>query len=124
MSVFSESLQKKFAALLERYPERRCALVPMLLYAQEELGHAVSVSELIVDLGGVPTIESEKRVISTDSKKMLEQDLAGEQIAIDLYKELLTIAEEAGEPGIKEVLEEILVKEEEHRRDLLGSLGR
>ena len=39
MSVFSESLQKKFAALLERYPERRCALVPMLLYAQEELGH-------------------------------------------------------------------------------------
>jgi len=32
-------LEKKFQSLLERYPVKRSALVPMALYAQDELGH-------------------------------------------------------------------------------------
>lgn len=38
MSVFSAQLQGKLQALAAAYPKRRSALVPMLLYAQDELG--------------------------------------------------------------------------------------
>src|SRR3989304_6222555 len=35
---FSPQLEEKFASLLNRYPMKRSALVPMLLYAQDEYG--------------------------------------------------------------------------------------
>ncbi|MGH9649681.1 MAG: NADH-quinone oxidoreductase subunit NuoE [Terriglobales bacterium] len=37
--AFSEQLEQRFATLLTRYPLRRSALVPMLLYAQDEIGY-------------------------------------------------------------------------------------
>ncbi len=36
---FSDPLEKRFETFLARYPVRRSALVPMLLYAQDEVGH-------------------------------------------------------------------------------------
>lgn len=39
MSVFSPKLAKRFDALVEKYPVKRSALVPMLLYAQDEVGY-------------------------------------------------------------------------------------
>jgi NADH-quinone oxidoreductase subunit E len=39
MSIFSPALAAKFDALVEKYPMRRSALVPMLLYAQDEIGY-------------------------------------------------------------------------------------
>jgi NADH-quinone oxidoreductase subunit E len=39
MSIFSPQLSARFDALVEKYPVRRSALVPMLLYAQDELGY-------------------------------------------------------------------------------------
>jgi NADH-quinone oxidoreductase subunit E len=38
-SVFSPELDKRFDALVEKYPVRRSALIPMLLYAQDEVGY-------------------------------------------------------------------------------------
>jgi NADH-quinone oxidoreductase subunit E len=35
---FSEQLEKRFADLVTHYPIKRSALVPMLLYAQDEVG--------------------------------------------------------------------------------------
>lgn len=32
-------LENKFSELLKRYPVKRSALVPMMLYAQDEYGH-------------------------------------------------------------------------------------
>jgi NADH-quinone oxidoreductase subunit E len=43
--MLSESLQKKFDQLIARYPLKRSALVPLLLYAQDEVGH---VSEEVI----------------------------------------------------------------------------
>ena len=37
--AFSEQLEQRFDTLLTRYPLRRSALVPMLLYAQDEIGY-------------------------------------------------------------------------------------
>ena len=39
MSVFSPQLAARFDALVEKYPVKRSALVPMLLYAQDEIGY-------------------------------------------------------------------------------------
>ena len=46
MSIFSPALAAKFDALVEKYPMRRSALVPMLLYAQDEIGY---LSDALID---------------------------------------------------------------------------
>jgi NADH-quinone oxidoreductase subunit E len=38
-SVFSPQLAARFDALVEKYPMKRSALIPMLLYAQDEVGY-------------------------------------------------------------------------------------
>ncbi len=43
--MLSESLLKKFDQLIARYPLKRSAMVPLLLYAQDEVGH---VSEEVI----------------------------------------------------------------------------
>ena len=39
MTLFSPKLAARFDALVEKYPVRRSALIPMLLYAQDEIGY-------------------------------------------------------------------------------------
>jgi len=39
MSIFSPRLASRFDVLVQKYPVRRSALVPMLLYAQDEIGY-------------------------------------------------------------------------------------
>ena len=96
----------------------------LLIHSNEEMIHAQKVSDMISDLGGVPVVDVEERKVSDDSKTMLEQDLGGEELAITRYKARIAQAEELGEYGVRRVLEDILMDEEEHRRDLLSTLGR
>jgi len=95
----------------------------LVLHSQEEMQHAVMLSEQIDFLGGVPTIDVEQRDIAEDAKTMLEQDLDGEDRAINRYKERIGQAEELKEYGLRRVLEDILIQEEEHKRDLMDALG-
>jgi len=44
--MLSESLLKKFDHLISRYPLKRSALVPLLMYAQDEVGY---VSQEVID---------------------------------------------------------------------------
>ena len=46
MTLFSPELAARFDALVERYPARRSALIPMLLYAQDEVGY---LSDAVID---------------------------------------------------------------------------
>ncbi len=96
----------------------------LLIHAQEEMQHAVMLSEQIDFLGGVPTIDVEKRAISPDSLEMLKQDLAGEENAIKRYKERIGQAEDLKEYGLRRVLEDILIQEEEHKRDIANALAK
>lgn len=105
-------------------PEYDAISAELIVHANEEMLHAQKISDLISDLGGVPTVEVEARLVSEDSKLMLEQDLDGEELAIKRYKTRIRQAEQLGEYGVRRVLEDILMDEEEHRRDLLSSLGR
>lgn len=121
---YAASIQYVQHAAVITGPEYDAIAEELVVHSKEELAHAIMVAEMIADLDGTPTIEVEKREISEDSKTMLEQDLAGEELAIKIYKELIEQAEELKEFGIRRQLEDILMDEEEHRRDILGSLGR
>lgn len=121
---YASAVQYTQHAAVMSGPEYDSITKELVVHANEEMAHAMSVSELIADLGGTPTIDIEERRISEDSKTMLEQDLEGEEIAIKIYKELIAMAEQLQEYGARRTLEDILIQEEEHRRDLLGSLSR
>jgi bacterioferritin len=92
----------------------------LIVHAQEEMQHAQMLSDQIDYLGGVPTTEVEKRETSADSLEMLKQDLKGEKMAIANYKKRIAQAESLREYGLRRVLEDILIQEEEHERDLRG----
>jgi bacterioferritin len=96
----------------------------LLIHAQEEMQHAVMLSDQIDFLGGVPTVDVEKRAISADNVEMLEQDLWGEDNAITRYKKRIGQAEELKEYGLRRVLEDILIQEEEHKRDIANALSK
>jgi bacterioferritin len=91
----------------------------LIIHSQEEMMHAVMLSDQIDFLGGVPTVDVEKRETDSDSLAMLKQDLQGEDNAINRYKERIAQAEALKEYGLRRVLEDILIQEEEHKRDLL-----
>ncbi|MDD5469549.1 MAG: ferritin-like domain-containing protein [Candidatus Peribacteraceae bacterium] len=132
IAELNKDLEWEFAAAIQYVqhaavitgPEYDSIAKELVVHSNEEMGHAVQISALIADLGGVPTIDVETRKISEDSATMLEQDLEGEELAISRYKQRIAQAEELGEYGVRRVLEDILMDEEEHRRDLLSSLGR
>ncbi len=90
----------------------------LLIHSQEEMQHAVSLSDQINFLGGTPTVNVEKREVSKKSLEMLKQDLTGEEYAIKRYKERIEQAEALKEYGLRRALEDILIMEEEHKRDL------
>jgi len=46
MSIFSPQLAARFDALVTKYPAKRSALIPMLLYAQDEVGY---LSDAVID---------------------------------------------------------------------------
>lgn len=94
----------------------------LIIHSQQEMAHAVMLSDQIDFLGGVPTVDVEKRAVSPDSKEMLKQDLWGEDNAIARYKERIAQAEELKEYGLRRVLEDILIQEEEHKRDLMNAI--
>jgi bacterioferritin len=105
-------------------PEYDAIAAELIIHSNEEMAHAVTVSTMIADLGSTPSIDVEKIDVSKDAKAMLEQDLGGEELAIKMYKSLIAQAEKLGEYGKRRLLEDILMQEEEHRRDILSSLGR
>jgi bacterioferritin len=90
----------------------------LLVHATEEMQHATTLAEQIVDLGGLPTVVVGPVQTSEDSEEMLKQDLEGEREAVKHYKARIRSAMEIGEFGLARVLQDILVMEEEHVRDL------
>jgi bacterioferritin len=96
----------------------------LLIHATEEHAHAVSLNQQIDFLGGVPAVDVATIHTSNDSHEMLEQDLEGELDAIARYKDRIAQAEMLQEYGLRRALEDILMVEEEHARDLQATLNR
>ena len=94
----------------------------IILHSQEEMQHALSLSTQIDFLGGVPSVGVGPISTSPDSLEMLKADLAGEEDAVRRYRLRIEQAEELKEYGLRRVLEDILIMEEEHVRDLMAAV--
>ena len=126
ISKLNKDLEWEYAALIQ-YVQHASVITgakyesiqkELLVHAQEEMQHAVMISEQIDYLGGTPVANAEKIETSNNSLEMLKQDLKGERNAIMGYKERIGKAESLKEYGLRRVLEDILIQEEEHERDL------
>jgi len=104
--------------------EYESIIAELLVHANEEMQHAISLSDQIDWLGGVPAVDVQTIQTSSDSTEMLEQDLEGELDAVRRYRERIAEAESLREYGLRRVLEDILIMEEEHARDLQTVLGK
>ena len=121
----NEDLAWEYAALIQYVQhasvvtgaEYESIIAELLVHANEEMQHAISLSDQIDWLGGVPAVDVQKIKTSADTKEMLEQDLEGELDAVRRYKERIAQAESLQEYGLRRVLEDILIMEEEHARD-------
>ena len=94
------------------------------IHANQEFGHAMTLSDQIDFLGGVPTAKVGPVQTSQDNIEMLEQDLEGEEDAIERYRTRIDQAEELKEFALAEQLRRILAVEQEHAMDLVQALGR
>jgi len=131
LSELNKDLEWEYAAAVQ-YVQHAAAIngaqfdsiqKELLIHAQEEMQHAVMLSEQIDFLGGVPTVDVERREISSDNLEMLKQDLWGEDNAITRYRKRIGQAEALKEYGLRRVLEDILIQEEEHKRDIANALS-
>ena len=84
--------------------------------------HAISLADQIDYLGGTPSVNVEYIESSENSVELLKQDLKGERQAIASYKERIGEAESLKEYGLRRALEDILIQEEEHERDIKSAL--
>lgn len=96
-----------------------------LQHANEEQGHADSVAERIVQLGGSPNLNPEGLATRAHSQydekasivDMIREDLVAERIAIETYSEIIRwLAND--DPTTRSLMESILKVEEEHADDL------
>ena len=85
---------------------------------EDELGHASFLSDLIVDLGGEPTIKPKEFDKVDGIKAMLEQDIAMEMADVKNYILHAELAAELGEAEVKFQLEEFAADEAGHAREL------
>ena len=96
-----------------------------LQHANEEQGHADSVAERIVQLGGSPNLNPEGLATRSHSQydekaalvDMIREDLIAERIAIETYSEIIRwLAND--DPTTRLLIEDILKVEEEHAEDM------
>jgi bacterioferritin len=100
-------------------------------HAGDEFKHAGMLVERMIQLGGTPILNPEDWYKMTncgyespedpDVKTLLEQNIKGEQCAIDVYKSLLDTVKEKDQITYNTVLE-ILEDEVEHEEDLQAIL--
>jgi len=82
--------------------------------AVAEMKHAEAFAERLAYLGGTPTTKPDPIFIGNDLKEMLEQDAKDEEVAINLYKQAIEVAQKDGDITTVKLFREILEDEEEH----------
>ena len=108
-------------------PMKDAVIAELTIHATEELSHAELLSGRIVQLGGIPVLSPEEWLKITGCgydaptdhyvEKILDQNIKGEQCAINFYSGLLDITRE-GDPVTYNIVLAILSQEVEHEEDL------
>jgi bacterioferritin len=95
------------------------------IHAKEEQDHMMRVAERITQLGGTPNFSPEglaarsasEYIESTTLTDMIRENLVAERIACDHYTELIRYFADR-DPATRVMMENILLKEEEHANDM------
>jgi bacterioferritin len=96
-----------------------------LVHANEESAHADRIAKRIVQLGGEPdfsptTLLSRSHADyddSNDLKTMIRVNLVAERIAVETYRQMITLVADK-DPTTRRLLEDILADEEQHADEL------
>jgi bacterioferritin len=101
-------------------------------HAGEELKHAGMLVERMIQLGGKPLLTPQDLLKETNcgydaptdpcTKRLLAQNIKGEQCAIAVYKKLLDFVKDK-DPITEKIILEILADEVEHEEDLEAMLA-
>lgn len=116
-------------AKLIKGPMKDAVAAELNLHATEELAHATLVAGRIIQLGGTPVTHPKDWLTLSPCaydapddpfvEKLLEQNIAGEQCAISVYKEIVDLTKDE-DPVTHNIALGILAQEVEHEEDLQG----
>jgi bacterioferritin len=108
-------------------PMREAAAAELIQHAADELRHADMVATRIIQLGGTPVLSPKDWEKFSNCgydapedpfvKKILEQNIKGEQCAIQVYNSILGKVKDK-DPVTYEIVLQILTDEIEHEDDL------
>jgi len=108
-------------------PMREGVTAELVEHAADELRHAGMLADRIVQLGGTPVLTPEQWYNLTNCgyeppedpyvRTIVEQNIKGEQCAIDTYQRLAGLVKET-DPLTYNIVVEILTDEVEHEDDL------
>lgn len=108
-------------------PMKEAVIAELVQHAADELRHADMLTARIIQLGGTPLVKPEDWYKHTNCgyeapedpfvKLVLEQNIKGEQCAIEVYSALLKETKDT-DPITYNIVLQILQDEEEHEEDL------
>ena len=114
-------------ARVAKGPMRGDVAAELMEHATEELGHAELLADRIIQLGGMPLLKPEDWYKMTSCgyeapddpyvEVLLEQNIKGEQCAIEVYQQLIELTKDA-DPVTYEIALPILTDEIKHEEDL------
>lgn len=112
-------------------PMKEAVIAELTQHAADELRHADMLALRIIQLGGTPIAEPKEWYKHTNCgydapdnpfvKKILEQNIKGEQCAILTYKKLVTLTA-TKDPVTYNIVLQILQDEVEHEEDLQSEM--
>jgi len=114
-------------AKIAKGPMRGAVVTELTEHSNDELRHAQMIADRIVQLGGTPVLSPEEWYKQTNCgyeipddpyvRKLIEQNIKGEQCAIEVYQELSSMLKDK-DPITYQIILEILADEIEHEDDL------
>jgi len=114
-------------AKVAKGPMRGAVTAELVQHATEELGHAELLANRILQLGGTPLLKPAAWYEMTNCgyeapedpyvEVLLEQNIAGEQCAIEAYRQLVSLTKDT-DPVTYEMALQIMTDEIEHEEDL------
>ena len=79
-----------------------------------EMMHAETIAERLFVLGGKPTTDPDKITVGKDCAEMLRLDVKAEEEAIEMYREIIDVADKEKDITTRMLFEGIFAEEEQH----------
>lgn len=132
IALLNEDLEREYQAIIAyvvysqvlKGAEYMSIADELAVHAGEELQHALTLSNQIDYLGGMPSVKPKPVKTSEKPKEVLQFDLDNENETIRNYRVRVRQCEELGEFAIAEHIRQILVQEQDHQIALATALGK